>query len=483
MSAIVIGSGPNGLAAAVTLARAGVPVIVVEAADTIGGGARSAELTLSGFVHDVGSAVHPLAVHSGFFRRFELQRRIELLTPEISFGHPLERGEALLAWRSLERTAGELGADGRGYRRLLAPLAARADAIAQLTGSPLGTLPKHFPTTVRFGLGVLELRNQASSLGNAARTLLAGCAAHPIQPLETIGASAAALTLATYAHARGWPIPRGGSGAIVAALRADLEAHGGRIETGRRIDALSELPGASVVLFDTSARDMSRIAGDEINPRYLKALRRMRYGNAAAKVDFALSGPVPWIDQRLAEAVTLHLGGTAAEIAAAERQIARGELPSKPYVLLAQPTALDSSRAPAGRHVVWAYTHVPAGSNLDPTELITAQIERFAPGFRDLVLASVATSALQLAADNPNYVAGDIAAGAPTARQLFARPVTGPEPWFAGSASGRSLYLCSASAAPGPGVHGLGGYYAARSALRRDFGVRSAPQLGLTNAA
>ncbi|WP_309621072.1 NAD(P)/FAD-dependent oxidoreductase [Salinibacterium sp.] len=479
VDAVVVGSGPNGLAAAVTLARAGLSVHVVERADTIGGGARTAELTLPGFRHDVGSAVHPMALASGFFRRFELQRRMELVVPELSYGHPLDGGRAGLAWHDLERTVDDLGRDGEAYRRIMAPLVHRADRLAQFTLSPLLQVPRHPLTTVLFGLAALE---QGSPAWNArfaeevAPAMLTGVAAHAIQRMPSLATAAVALTLGAHAHARGWPVPIGGSQSIADAMADDLLAHGGIISTGVDVASLNDLPRATATLLDVNPRAMLDIAGDLLPHRYRRRVERFRFGNAAAKVDFALSGPVPWTNAALAAAGTLHLGGTRREIAQTEAEVNAGRHSTNPYVLVSQPSTIDPGRAPAGRHVLWAYTHVPSGSEIDQSEAITAQIERFAPGFRDLILASVGTTAAQMQRNNPNYVGGDISAGAATFGQLVARPVLSTDPW---RTPAEGLYLCSSSTPPGPGVHGMAGYHAARSALAHEFGIRSGPSLAI----
>ena len=479
VDAIVVGAGPNGLAAAVTLARAGLAVRVYEKAATIGGGSRTAELTLPGFHHDVCSAVHPLALASGFFRQFELEKRIDLVVPELSFGHPLYGGRAVLAWRDLDRTADGLGRDGAAYRDLMAPLVKHADRVAQFTGSSLLQVPRHPLTAATFGIRALEQGSALRTLRFAnedAPSLLAGVGAHSIRPIPSVASSAAALSLSTYAHARGWPVPIGGSQAIVDALADDLRAHNGTIVTDAEISSLDELPPARAVLLDVSPRSLIRIGGDRLPSGYVQRLERFRHGGAVAKVDFALSGPVPWSNRELAGAGTLHLGGTAVEIARAEHDVSAGKHSSNPYVLVAQPSSLDRTRAPEGKHVLWAYTHVPSGSTLDQAEAVTRQIERFAPGFRDLILATSSRSAADLERENPNYVGGDIAGGAASFAQLLARPVLSADPWRT-PASG--IYLCSASTPPGPGVHGLAGYYAARSALRHEFGITAAPSLRL----
>lgn len=476
---VVVGSGPNGLAAAVTLARAGLSVQVVERNAVAGGGARTLELTLPGFRHDVCSAVHPLALASEFFRAFQLDRRVSFAVPEASFGQPLDGGRGAVAYRSLERTADELGRDGRAYARLMGPLAARADEIAVFTGAPLLPAPRHPLAFLRFGLAALEQGGPAWNARfheDAAPALLTGVMAHAILHLPSLGTVGAGLSLAAYAHARGWPIPVGGSQSIADALVADLEAHGGSVRTGVEVSSLDELPRSRVVILDTSTRALLRLAGERAPAAYRRRLERFRYGNGVAKVDFALSDPVPWTDERLRRAGTVHVGGTRAQIARAENEVAQGRHPHAPFVLVSQPTLFDPSRAPAGRHTLWAYTHVPAGSRADRTEEVTAQIERFAPGFRDTVLASASMDAGQVEAHNPNYIGGDISAGEPSLAQLIARPVASAEPWRTPIPG---VYLCSASAAPGPGVHGMVGWRAALSVLRHEFGVREAPRLGV----
>jgi phytoene dehydrogenase-like protein len=480
--AIVVGSGPNGLAAAVTLARAGLSVHVYERNATIGGGIRTEALTLPGFVHDVCSAVHPLAFASGFFRQFELERRVEFVVPTASYGHPLDGGRAAIAYRDLERTVDALGADGPAWRRLLGPLAQHADEVAQFTGSQLLQVPRHPLTAARFGLAMLSQGGpwwDAGFRGEEAGAMLTGVFAHSTLALPSLAGAAAGLTLATYAHARGWPIPVGGSQSIAAAMAADLEAHSGEVITGAEVTSLADLPNSRVVLFDTGAEAAARLGEDRLPPSYLRRIAAFRTGNGVSKVDFALSGPVPWENPELYETPTVHLGGTRAAIAHSEREVAAGRHSDDPYVLVSQPSLFDHTRAPAGRHVLWAYTHVPRGSTIDQKESIIRQIERFAPGFRDLILDSASRTAAQMEHYNPNYVGGDISAGAPTFTQLIARPVVSTEPW---RMPGRGLYLASAAAVPGPGVHGLAGYYAARSALQHEFGIHAMPSLAVDSA-
>lgn len=476
--AVVVGAGPNGLAAAVTLARAGLAVQVLERADTIGGGVRTSEVTIPGFRHDVCAAVHPLAVASPFFRAFGLADRLELLTPEVSFAHPLPGRPAGVAYRDLDRTVDALGVDGPAYRRRVAPLARRALEVAEFTGTPILPFPAKPFTALRFGFRALD--QGLGALWNApfrddvAPALLTGVAAHAILRLPSLATAAAGLTLTAQAHAGGWPIPRGGSQAIADAMVADIRAHGGEITTGVEVTDLSELPRAPISILDVTPRALLSIAGSRLPDGYRRRLGRFRYGNAIAKVDFALSGPVPWADPALREAVTLHVGGTRRQIAEAENTVAAGRYPEHPYVLVSQPGVLDDSRAPAGQQTLWAYTHVPAGSDRDQREAVVRAIEEHAPGFRDVIVASNSVTAHELSDYNPNYVGGDISAGTPSFTQLLKRPVISKEPWRTPI---DGLYLCGGSVAPGPGVHGLSGWYAAQTALRRELGITDAPDL------
>ena len=475
--AVVVGAGPNGLAAAVVLARAGLAVEVFERADTIGGGARTAELTLPGFRHDVCSAVHPMALASGFFRRFGLADRIELTVPDVSYAHPLDDGRAGIAYRDLERTAQGLGVDGAAWRRLLGGLVGAADEVAEFTGSQLLQWPRHPATMVRFGLAMLDQGLpwwNARFRGDEAPAMLAGVMAHAIRPMPSPSTSAAGLVLAVHGHARGWPVPTGGSQAIVDALADDVRAHGGVIHTGVDVTDLDSLPRARATVLDVNTRSLAALAGDRLPPGYLRALGRFRYGNAASKVDFALSGPVPWANEEARRAPTLHLGGTRAEIAAGEADVAAGRHARYPYVLVSQPGVVDGTRAPGEQQALWAYTHVPRDSDVDQTETVIRGIERFAPGFRDVILATSTRTAKDLENYDPNYVGGDIAAGAPSVRQLVVRPTVSTEPW---RTPAKGVYLCSSSTPPGPSVHGLGGAYAARSALRHEFGIDRLPSL------
>ncbi|HEY0259780.1 MAG TPA: NAD(P)/FAD-dependent oxidoreductase [Lacisediminihabitans sp.] len=478
VDAAVVGSGPNGLSAAVTLARAGLRVRVYEAAQTIGGGARTAELTVPGFRHDVCSAVHPQALASPFFRAFGLEKRVSFVVPELSYAHPLDGGVAGLAYRDLGRTAESLGVDGAAWRRLLEPLLDRLDGVLDFTGGTMLRAPRDPVAAFEFAVRALAQGTRAWNVGFAggvAPAMLAGVAAHAGGALPSLGSAGAGLLLATLAHAGGWPIPVGGSQAIVDAMADDLRAHGGEIVTGAEVHAWGDLPSAQAVLFDTSPRDLVRIVGSRVPERYRRRIERFRYASAVAKVDFALDAPVPWANPEVADAGTVHLGGTRSQIAAAEREVRAGRHPGWPYALVSQPSRFDASRAPEGKHVLWAYTHVPLGSEVDPTEMVTEQIERSAPGFRDVVIASAWRSAAQIEEHNSNYVGGDISGGEVSIAQLFCRPVLSRAPW---ATPIRGVYLCSSSTPPGPSVHGLNGWFAAIAALRVTFGTRQIPALG-----
>jgi phytoene dehydrogenase-like protein len=467
--ATVVGSGPNGLAAAVTLARAGYAVTVLEAAETIGGGTRTSEVTLPGFRHDVCSAIHPAAITSPFFRAFGLDERIGWIVPDASYAQPLDRGRAAIAWRDIQRTATELGPDGRAWRALVRPLARRIDGVLDFTGNQLLRVPRDPLATIRYGLRVLEA---GSALGRRtfraerAAALLSGVLAHANTALPSLAAAASGVLLAALAHTdSGWAYPIGGAQAIPDALADDLRAHGGLIETGRRVDDLASLdwgdPAAGdLLLLDTSPRLV--LTHPDIPAGYARAIRLYQYGAAAAKVDFALDGPVPWTNPDVARSPTVHVGGTRAEVEESENAVARGRVSERPFVLTVQPSVLDPTRAPAGKAVLWAYMHVPHGSTLDPTEHITRQVERFAPGFRDRILASHAVPASDREALNPAEIGGDILGGAFTMAQAFRRPVASTAPWRTPM---KGVYLASASTPPGPGVNGMAGWHAARTAL------------------
>lgn len=463
--AIVIGSGPNGLAAAIVLAQAGLDVTVLEAEDTIGGGTRSAELTIPGFVHDICSAIHPMAVASPFFKSLPLAAHgLEWIEPPAAAAHPLDDGSAVLLERSIEQTANALGTDARAYRSLFAPLVDHAGALLESVLSPLWP-PKHPFVMAKFGLEALR---SAESLANArfrgerAKALFAGIAGHAILPLDAAASASFALVLGMAGHAVGWPLPRRGSQSIADALAAHLESLGGRVQTGRRVSDHRELSGADIVMFDVVPRTLIAIAGDRLPANYRRRLLRFRHGPAVFKLDWALSAPIPWRAADCARAATVHIGGTFAEIARAEAQVARGEHAERPYIILVQPTLFDDTRAPAARHTAWAYCHVPNGSAVDMTTRIEDQVERFAPGFRDVVLARHAMGPADLERHNANYVGGDIVGGANDLRQVLARPIVSLHPY---RIPVPGWFLCSSSTPPGGGVHGMAGYHAATAAL------------------
>ncbi|MCU1512335.1 MAG: NAD(P)/FAD-dependent oxidoreductase [Arthrobacter sp.] len=474
----VVGSGPNGLAAAVTLARAGLKVHVYEAAATWGGGVRTAELMEPGHLHDICSAVHPMVLASPFFREFGLSRRIRLEVPELSYGSPLDGGRAALAYHSLERTAAGLGRDGEAFRRLMAPLVDRVEGITDLTLNQLLRVPRDPVAAGLFGLRTLEQGSRLWGLRfreDLAPALLSGVAAHAVSPLPALASAGAGLMLGALAHAGGWPVPLGGSVAIAEAMVADLEAHGGVVETEARIDSLAELPPVRATLLDVAPPGLLRLAEGRFPDRYRRALESFRFGNGACKVDFILSGPVPWAAPGLADAGTVHVGGTREDMAEAEKLVAAGRHPERPYVLVSQPSRFDASRAPEGRHILWSYCHVPAGSTVDMGEAVIAQLERFAPGFRDVVVRYKVTTAAGLADYNENYVGGDFSAGLMDLRGVVQRPVLGPVPWRTPL---RGVYLCSSSTPPGPGVTGMPGFHAAKYALKDIFGL-PVPPLGV----
>jgi phytoene dehydrogenase-like protein len=477
--AIVVGSGPNGLAAAVTLAAAGLRVLVIEGAATIGGGCRTEQLTLPGFWHDVCSAAHPLAVASPFFQRFGLTARgVRFAATDVVVAHPLDAGRVAVVTRSVPDTARRMGADAAAYQRLFGPLARDCADLAELLLAPIRRPPARLsPGVALFGLNGLR---SAAGVAHRFRTeetraLLAGVAAHGMMPLRRPPTGAVGLMLLALAHGVGWPVAEGGSARITDALAAAVTAAGGRIETGWWVRSLRELPPAQAVLLDVTPRALLALAGDRLPAGYRAGLRRFRYGAGVCKADFALSGPVPWASEAARRAGTLHLGGAFAEIAAAEADVAAGRHPEAPYVLVTQPDVADPSRAPAGQHTLWTYCHVPAGSTVDMTARIEAQIERFAPGFRDLILARHVRTAAAEEAANPNYVGGDIAAGMQTVWQTVARPVPRWNPYRTPL---RGVYLCSSSTPPLPGVHGRCGELAALTALRDVFGIRQPPDVG-----
>ena len=464
--AVVVGAGPNGLAAAIALARAGLSVRVLEAADSVGGGARSAELTLPGFVHDVCSAIHPLGVASPFFRSLPLaEHGLEWIEPPAALAHPFDDGTAALLERSPEATVHAVGADDEQWRRLFAPLVRDADSLLEDVLAPLH-VPAHPLLLARFGARAGLPATALARLsfgGERARGVFAGLAAHSMLPLGRPPTAAFGLVLGLLGHAVGWPFPRGGSQQLSDALASYLRSLGGEIETGRRVESLAELGDPRVVLLDVTPRGLLALAGDRLPPFYRRRLERYRYGPGVFKLDWALDGPIPWRAEECARAATVHLGATLEEIAASEAAPARGEIAERPYVLLAQQSLFDPTRAPAGQHTAWAYCHVPNGSRVDMTERIELQVERFAPGFRERILARSALGPADLERHNPNNVGGDINGGAATLSQLFTRPVARVSPY---TTPLPGVFLCSASTPPGGGVHGMCGYHGAQAALR-----------------
>lgn len=467
--AIVIGSGPNGLAAAIVLAQAGLAVDVYEAEDVPGGACRTLQLTLPGFLHDFGSAVHPLGAGSPFFNALPLpQYGLEWVHGEAPFAHPLDDGTAVVMERDLSVAERELGEDGNSWRKLMQPFAHRWRKFSEGCLGPVLRIPSHPFLMMRFGIAAVQPAQMLVNghfKGVRARALFAGLAAHSFLAFDQPLSSAAGLMLGVAAHAVGWPVPRGGAGALSRALIAHLQTLGGKLHTGRRIEAQSfrELePDAALALFDTAPRALAAIVGDRLPSGYRRTIRRFRHAPGVFKIDYALSEAVPWRAAECRRAITVHLGGTFEEVAAGEHDVCRGRHPERPFVLAAQPSLFDSTRAPQGKHVLWAYCHVPNGSTVDMTERIEAQIERYAPGFRDCILARRVSSPAGLEAMDPNLVGGDISGGSMAMRQLLFRP--GIRSYTTGT---RNLYLCSASTPPGGAVHGMCGYHAATLALRR----------------
>lgn len=471
-SAIVVGSGPNGLAAAARLARAGLDVTVLEASDTIGGGTRSSEMIVAGLVHDHCSAVHPLAAGSPFLAGLDLSSYgLTWLEPEVDCAHPLDDGSAGAFYRSIERTAEALGRDGQRWRRVFEPMAAHFDALFADASQPVLRVPLHPLTLARFGAGAML---PATTLARAWKTeetkaLWAGVAAHAFSRLDRPMTSAVGLMLIVAAHAKGWVVAEGGSQAIADALAADIERNGGRIETGVRVASAADLPPTDVLMLDVSPSIAADILSDRLPDRVARSYRRFRHGPGAFKVDFAIEGDVPWTAPAARQAGTVHLGGHLDEVVATEDAVWRGTMPERPFVLVGQQYLADPTRSVGNIHPLWTYAHVPNAYTGDATEAITAQIERFAPGFRERIIGTAVRSATEMSVYNPNYVGGDIIGGASSLRQLLFRPRFAIDPYFTGIPG---TYLCSASTPPGAGAHGMCGANAAARALSR-LGVDS----------
>jgi phytoene dehydrogenase-like protein len=469
--AVVVGAGPNGLVAALTLARAGRQVLVLEAADTPGGGTRTQELTLPGFRHDVCSAIHPLGMASPALRDLGLESvGVEWIQPDAPLAHALRPGHSVIQERSVADTADRLGVDGTDWSRLFGPLVDAGLPLVDSLLTPLSIPPRHPVSLARYGLPGIR---SASALGRArfrgddAPALLAGMAGHSMLSLDAPITAGFGMLLGQLAHLVGWPMARGGSQAIADGLVTLVERAGGQVRCGHRVGDLRELPPAGAVICDVTPRQLVDLAGDRLPGRYRRALERFRYGPGVCKVDWALDGPVPWADPGTARAGTVHLGGTLAEVRAAEEEVVRGRHPEEPFMLLAQQSLFDRTRAPGDGQTLWGYCHVPHGSDVDMTTRMEARIEAFAPGFRDRILARHTITAVGMEAHNPNYVGGDINGGVADLRQFLFRPVPSLHPWVTPV---EGLYLCSSSTPPGGGVHGMCGLGAARAVLRRDDG-------------
>jgi len=466
--AIIVGSGPNGLAAAIHLQQNGLSVLILEVKAEIGGGLRSAELTLPGFTHDICSAIHPLAVGSPFFQQLPLaDHGLEYIYPEIAAAHPFDNGTASALKQSVAETAKLLGDDEQAYLNLVQPIVNDWPCIAPDVLGPLH-YPKYPLAMAKFGLSALTSATYLSKRFKTekAKALFAGMAAHSMQPLSKLTTSAAALVLMANGHLKGWPIPKGGSNRIANALASYFISIGGKIETNTYVKSLEQLPSAHAVLFDVSPKQLLQIAGHKFSSLYKWQLQRYRYGMGVFKVDWALDGAIPFKAEECKNAGTIHIGNTIQEITNSEQQTWDGGHPETPFVLLAQQSVFDSTRAPEGKHTSWAYCHVPNGSKVDMTDAIENQIERFAPGFKDLILAKHTMSPAQMEEYNPNYIGGDINGGVLDIGQLFTRPALRWSPY---KTSAKGIYLCSASTPPGGGVHGMCGYHAAKRVLKDIF--------------
>lgn len=467
--AIIVGSGPNGLAAAIRLALEGLKVKVFEASATVGGGMRTAELMQPSVHHDICSAIHPMAASSPFLKQLPLSDfGLEWIQPQYPVAHPLDSGRAVMMQRSLEATANDLGIDSASYKNLMQPIAENWDALTNDFLGPL-TIPKHPFLMARFGLNAIQpaQRLQSKFETEEAKALFAGLAAHSILPLDAPVTAAIGLVLGAAGHSVGWPLPKGGSQSIANSMTRYLQSLGGEVETDFEVTSIDQLPSHQCILFDLTPRQLIEIAGDRLPEWYVNRLKKFRYGSGVFKIDYILKEPVPWSDPRCQKAGTVHLGGTFGEIAAAEKLLDENKHADKPYVLVAQQSMFDESRTPDDRHTLWAYCHVPNGSTRDMTQEIDNQIERFAPGFRDVVEERQTMNTSQFEEYNANYFGGDINGGRQDIWQLFTRPIHLINP-YATPADG--VYLCSSSTPPGGGVHGMCGYHAAMLALRKEFG-------------
>lgn len=462
----VVGAGPNGLAAALTMARAGLSVRLIERNETVGGAARTTELGYPRAIHDLGSAVHPMSLVSPFFDLIGLRDAVDFIVPKISFAHPLADGRAGIAYRDLERTVKELGDQGAGYQRIFGPVVNRISGTADTLLNPLLSLPKHPVALAVFGMRAVQLMAPGLGTGELAAAMIAGCAAHTAGGGRGPGASGAGLFLGATAHAGGWPIPRGGSQAISDAMATMFTDAGGSIELDTEIANIAQI-SEKIVLFDTSPEALSKIAGDRLPQKYRKILETTRRAPGSCLIHYVLNAPVPWQNSEISAAGTIHLGGTAQEIGRQERTV-RTQISESPYAIVSQPSTFDDSRAPAGKHVLWAYCHVPNGDPRDMTSLMNKMIEDVAPGFIDTIEYSEAMTAPGLAAQNPNLVGGDLSGGMTDILGMLARPTLSADPW---RTPATGLYLASSSTPPGPAVHGMNGYLAARSALRHEFGI------------
>jgi phytoene dehydrogenase-like protein len=470
--AIVVGSGPNGFAAAITLLRAGLSVLLVEGKEILGGGVRSAELTLPGFLHDICSAVYPLGENSPVFKQFNLEHfGLEYVRPEYAFAHPFDDGSAIAIQPSLENTASQFGKDAGNYKRIFSPLVENWPAIRSALVGPLH-MSAYSNVKAKFAYqalssGIHFAKKQFKT--TEAQAVFAGLAAHSMLPLHKLTTSSIALVLNTVAHINGWPLPKGGAQQITNSLESCFIKHGGEIQKGQIVTSLKELPSSRAVFLDVTPSQLLSIGGDQFSSFYKWQLGRFQYGAGVFKIDWALCDPIPFTNIKCRTAATIHIGGSLEEISQSEAVIANGLHADKPFVLLVQPGVVDSSRAPDGKHTAWAYCHVPNGSEMDMTVAIEKQVERFAPGFKECILARHTMNTTDMTAYNPNYVGGDINGGAPIISQLFTRPVLRLSPYRTGA---KGVYVCSSSTPPGGGVHGICGYYAARRALKDLFDVR-----------